>query len=67
MRQNPGEYVRRITSMLPKEVTVDHNPARELDDAELDNLIQAMRQRVIEAVLGERRHRRLACRRVAVG
>jgi hypothetical protein len=35
--------------MLPKEVTVDHNPARELDDSELDSLIQAMRQRVLEA------------------
>jgi hypothetical protein len=49
LRQNPGEYVRRITSMLPKEVSFEHNSARELDDAELDNLIQAMRQRVIEA------------------
>jgi hypothetical protein len=49
LRQNPGEYVRRITSMLPKEVQVDHSSARELDDGELDNLIEAMRQRLLEA------------------
>jgi len=49
LRQNPGEYVRRITSMLPKEVQVDHNSARELDDGELDSLIEAMRQRLLES------------------
>jgi hypothetical protein len=49
LRQNPSEYVRRITSMLPKEVSLQHTTARELSDEELGNVIEGVRTRLLEA------------------
>ena len=49
LRTNPGEYVRRITSMLPKEVSLQHTTARELSDEDLGNVIEGVRARLLEA------------------
>src|SRR5262245_8642941 len=49
LRTNPGEYVRRITSMLPKEVSLQHTTARELSDEDLGNVIEGIRVRLLEA------------------
>src|SRR5262245_12609366 len=49
LRTNPGEYVRRITSMLPKEVSLQHTTARELSDEDLGNIIENIRVRLLEA------------------
>jgi hypothetical protein len=47
-REKPNEYVRLVTSVLPKEFVFE-NITSELDDDQIDELLIALRQRMIEA------------------
>jgi len=49
LRTSPGEYLRRIGAMLPKEVSLQHTTARELSDEDLSNVIEGIRVRLLEA------------------
>lgn len=48
LRTNPGEYLRRITSMLPKEVSLQHTTARGLSDEDLGRVIENIQTRLLE-------------------
>lgn len=40
--KNPGDYVRVIASVLPKEVKVERNDAEDLSDGELDRQLRQL-------------------------
>ena len=45
--ERPAEYVRVMCSILPKELILENSTITELDDAELDYMIEMLRQRVL--------------------
>jgi hypothetical protein len=47
-RENPGEYLRFVGARLPQEFIFE-SAAAELDDEQIDELIMALRQRMIAA------------------
>ena len=47
-KQSPGEYLRLIASVMPKEFIVE-NVMAELDDGEVDELLLRLRERLIAA------------------
>ena len=47
-KQAPGEYLRLIASVMPKEFIVE-NVMAELDDGEVDELLLRLRERLIAA------------------
>jgi hypothetical protein len=49
LRRDPREYLHRVISMLPKQVAFEHTSTREMAEGDLDDLIEAMRQRLLEA------------------
>ena len=46
-KERPGEYLRLTASVLPKEFVFE-NVVSELDDEQIDELLMALRQRMIE-------------------
>jgi hypothetical protein len=46
-RQRPGDYLRLTASVLPKEFVFE-NAVAELDDDQIDEMLMALRQRMIE-------------------
>jgi hypothetical protein len=46
-KEKPGEYLRLTASVLPKEFVFE-NVVSELDDEQIDELLMALRQRMIE-------------------
>jgi hypothetical protein len=46
-REKPGDYLRLTASVLPKEFVFE-NVASELDDDQIDELLMALRRRMIE-------------------
>jgi hypothetical protein len=47
-KEKPGEYLRLTASVLPKEFVFESVVA-DLDDDQIDDLLMALRQRMIEA------------------
>jgi hypothetical protein len=47
-RERPGDYLRLTASVLPKEFVFE-SAVGELDDAQIDELLMALRQRMMEA------------------
>ena len=47
-KEKPGEYLRLTASVLPKEFVFE-NVVSELDDAQIDELLMGLRQRMMEA------------------
>jgi hypothetical protein len=47
-REKPGEYLRLTASVLPKEFVFE-NATSDLDDEQIDDLLAALRQRMLEA------------------
>ena len=47
-KEKPGEYLRLTASVLPREFIFE-NVASDLDDEQIDELLLALRQRMIEA------------------
>src|SRR6266540_3143477 len=47
-KEKPGEYLRLTASVLPKEFVFE-SVTSELDDDQIDELLMALRQRMIEA------------------
>jgi hypothetical protein len=47
-KESPGEYLRLIASVMPKEFIVE-NVMAELDDGEVDELLLRLRERLIAA------------------
>jgi len=47
-KEKPGEYLRLIASVLPREFIFE-NVTSELDDEQIDELLMALRRRMIEA------------------
>ncbi len=59
LRESPRDYVTKIISMLPKQVSVETTMVTELADDELENLIAMLRERVLSA----REERQALCQR----
>jgi len=49
LRERPRDYVAKIISMLPKQVSVETTTVTDLADDELDNLIAMLRERALAA------------------
>ena len=49
MKERPTEFVKVYASLVPREIWADINAVTEMDDAELDRVIDAIRQRLITA------------------
>jgi hypothetical protein len=49
LRERPRDYVAKIISMLPKQMSVETTTVTELADDELDNLIAMLRERALAA------------------
>jgi hypothetical protein len=47
-KEKPGEYLRLTASVLPREFIFE-NVTSDLDDEQIDELLLALRQRMIEA------------------
>jgi hypothetical protein len=47
--ERPAEYVRVMCSILPKELLFETGSVSELDDAELDHMIEMLRERALAA------------------
>jgi hypothetical protein len=47
--ESPRDYLARIISMLPKELHVETSTVTELADEEIDQMIEALRARVLAA------------------
>jgi hypothetical protein len=47
--EKPAEYVRVMCSILPKELIFENSTITELDDAELDHMIEMLRERALAA------------------
>ena len=45
--ERPAEYVRVMCSILPKELILENSTITELDDAELDHMIEMLRERAL--------------------
>ena len=61
-KEKPGEYLRLTASVLPREFIFE-NVTSDLDDEQIDELLLALRQRMIEA----RQHRRCSHRPTLMG
>jgi len=47
--EQPAAYVRVMCSILPKELIFENSTITELDDAELDHMIEMLRERALAA------------------
>jgi hypothetical protein len=47
--EQPAAYVRVMCSILPKELILENSTITELDDAELDHMIEMLRERALAA------------------
>jgi hypothetical protein len=53
-RSEPGNYARLIASLLPKDISIEHATA-DMDDAQLDDVIARIQERLIDARAREAR------------
>jgi hypothetical protein len=49
-REEPGNFVKVVAALLPKELEISDNRLADLNDDELDNLINELRTRVRTAI-----------------
>ena len=47
--EHAADYLARIITMLPKQVSVEHNAAMAVDDESLDELIAQLHERLLAA------------------
>jgi hypothetical protein len=50
-REEPGNFVRVVAALLPKEFTIEDNRLADLNDIELDNLINELRAKLRTAII----------------
>jgi len=46
-KEKPGDFAKLYASLMPRELWLDATVATEMDDAELDKVIEAMRERLL--------------------
>jgi len=49
LKTNPRDYVKGIISMLPKQVSFEHSKVTELPDQDLEQMIEDLHRRILEA------------------
>jgi hypothetical protein len=47
-KESPRDYLARIISMLPKQVSFEHSTTKELSDEDLDQFIEQLKSRALE-------------------
>jgi hypothetical protein len=47
-KERPAEYVKVVTSLLPREVLLGDSTTADLDDAQIDVLLTTLRKQVLD-------------------
>jgi hypothetical protein len=50
-KEEPGNFVKVVAALLPKEFTIDDNRLKDLDDAELETQINDLRAKLRTAII----------------